>query len=194
MASKLGLISQSYVILGEAPLSDLEDGTRPALIASNLYDTIYESALSIEQWHFASIESELSRITGETNNKYAYAFQLPSDYLSVITVNDGRGSNNFDIYGDKLYADAEEISLLYISKVDEALLPPWFAQYVIYSLAKGFSIPLTDSTSRLEGFIKLERDALAEARYINSTQAPIDGFYTLDDLGHSTGRRSPTRS
>ena len=194
MATQIDIISQSLVLLGDVPITSLEEDTRAAGIAKTMYNTIYENSLSIEPWNFSMTEHLLSRIDGETNNSYEYAFQLPHNFLRCITVNEGEGSNDFDIYQDKLYSNDDSINLLYVFKVEEKFLPAWFVQYLVYSLAKGLTIPLTDSTSRLKGMQDLEGEQLAEARYINLTEVPQDGWYTLSELGRSNGRRSPTRN
>ena len=194
MATKLELISQAMLLLGEQPVSDLSADTRSALVASNLYDLIYYDALSIDEWNFATRRFELSRLAEAPINEYKYQYQMPTDNVRVITINEGVGSNDFEINGDKLYSNDPKIIMEYLYRVPEVFLPPYFALYVVYSLAKAFAIPVTQQASLLDIYSKLAEDQLNKARFTDSTTSPIDGWYTLSDFGFGSEGGDPKLS
>ena len=194
MATKLELISQAMLLIGESPVSDIEADTRASLIASNLYDLVYNDALSASEWNFATKRFELSKLEEVPINEYKYQYQLPSDLVRVLTINEGQGSNGFEINGDRLYSNDPKVILEYIYRVPEVFLPPYFAMYVVYALAKIFAIPVTQNVKTLEAFTTLAEQQLGNARFTDSTTAPLDGWYTLSDLGFANEGGDPKLS
>ena len=54
MVSAIQLASNALLLLGHDPISSFTESTAGAQIASNLYETTYESLLTQHRWRFAS--------------------------------------------------------------------------------------------------------------------------------------------
>ena len=64
MASKLGMISQAAVKLGEPPVLSLDEDNKAAKSGANLYDQAYESLLSYNRWRFAVAKRDPVPVVG----------------------------------------------------------------------------------------------------------------------------------
>lgn len=157
-------------MIGETPISSFTEDTVTALVASNLYETTYESLLSLHPWRFASTKLELSRLTASPTNQWKYAYQLPVDFLVAQHVD--TGNQNYQIYTDKLYSDSPSMVLDYTYKPDESFLPAYFTELLKLRLASVFAIPITESATRGEYFAKLAEKQLQRAKTVDSQSTP----------------------
>lgn len=158
------------VLIGANPISSLTEGTE-GRVAAALYDDIYEGVLSSFRWRFASKQALLSRLVETPLNTYEYQYQLPTDLVMVIK---GESSDNYEIYGDKLYSNLPSVSIDYVYRVDETLLPPYFTLMLKYLLAASFAIPVTDNATKATTYADLYTDQFRIAKNIDSSQRPSD--------------------
>lgn len=147
--SKIGLISKALILIGETPLDSLSDNRYGATVGSNLFEVIYESELSSNRWRFAMTKDSLSRLVDAPLNQWQYAYQLPSDMLLPIGV---YPKAPYEIYADHLYTDQSTVELDYMFKPAVSELPAYFAQMLIYSLARDMVKPITESDNAVQVF------------------------------------------
>ena len=62
--SKIQLISNALILLGDAPIASLSAAGAGAIAGANLYDASYDNMLSMHRWRFASKVATLSRLAG----------------------------------------------------------------------------------------------------------------------------------
>jgi len=171
MTSSIKMASNALVLLGDDSLSSFDDATAGATIANQLYETSYLSILSNFRWRFATKTINLSQLVNKQESRYTYAFQLPSDLLYLIKVDN---SSQYEIFGTELHSDHREITIDYIYRVSEANLPAYFVKMFEFYLAMQFSIPLTGSIEK-SNFYRIAYEAEAKrARFSDSTQRPSD--------------------
>ena len=171
--SSIALCARALLKIGAASITSFDDGTAEAEIAVNLYGSVRDGMLSSHPWNFATAQATLPRLVAEPVADYAYAYQLPPDFLRALSAGPtGRGRGlTYRIAETRLHSDANQLVLTYIFRPDETGYPPFFDQALIARLAAEFCIPLTDSTSRAETLFRLAGDAFREAKIIDSQQA-----------------------
>ena len=175
VATRESIVSAAYVLLGESPISSFTEAGVPALVASNLYETVVESCLTDHQWLFATKRVPLSKLSASPiDQNYQYGYQLPADLMRICTVNEG--SDDFTIGGDVLFSNTDELVLTYIYRPDERFFPPYFTEYLKLEFAAQASIPISDSSTLRETFIKWSDLALKKARLKDNTSAPLGGW------------------
>jgi hypothetical protein len=183
--SSIALCSRALLKIGADTITSFDEGTAEAEIAANLYPTARDALLSAHPWNFATAQATLARLSAEPVADFAYAYQLPSDLLRVISVGEGeRGRGvRFRIAERRLHTDASDVVLTYIFRPQESDFPPFFDQALIARLAGEFCIPLTGSTSRAEMLEKLADAELRRAKLIDAQQETTGGFddFTLID-------------
>lgn len=88
MASKVEVGNRALIKLGAARVSSFEDGTKQALLLSQMWDTVRDAEIAAHPWTFAIKRVTLPASSTEPDHGWAYAYPLPSDYLAVVEVGD----------------------------------------------------------------------------------------------------------
>ena len=143
MSSKLDIINASFILLGHRSVNNLGDNSgEDVKKASKLYDIFYPAYLTRYSWRFAIKQFELSQVANAPEvSGYNYAYQLPSDYLSIYKVDP---QAQYEIYGTYLYINiSSDLKLYYTYKVSEGILPEYFVEWIIEEFAALFAMPIT---------------------------------------------------
>lgn len=150
--NKIDLIADSLIILGEAPISDLDDGSDVSQIINSTYPAFKYHILSAYDWTFARKQRLLARKTDTPIFGYDYIYQLPTDFFRVINVYGDSSAestvDNYSIKADGLYTNEEKIYIDYISNVSEEDFPPYFLQFYTYAYAEKICFSLTERADR----------------------------------------------
>lgn len=170
--SPIALSSRALLKLGAAAIASFDEGTAEAEIAGNLYGGVRDALLSAHPWNFATGQASLARLAASPVADYAYAFQLPADFLRALSLGHGGAGRGvaYRIAERRLHCDAPAVVLTYIFRPDESEFPPFFAQLLVDRLAADFCIPLTESTSRAEALRKIAEAELRRCRSIDAQQ------------------------
>ena len=171
MASKVSLISNALILIGDVPINDLVGSDRRKVIANNLYDNIVGNELAKHRWGFARRYSQLSELTAKPiGNEWSTAYQLPNDLVALITLTP---RSNYQIYGTQVYTNQSGgLFADYIYNAPESEWPVYFSKMIEYALARDMVTSLRDSTTiRMEMAAEYE-NASRMARYTDSQQHP----------------------
>ena len=169
--SSIALCSRALLKIGTRSISSFDEGTAEAEVASSLYSPTRDAMLSSHSWSFATAQATLPRLDVIPVADYQYAFQLPSDYLRVLSAGAGRGRGlDYRIQEKRLHTDVPEVVLSYVFRPNESDFPPFFDQALIARLAAEFCIPLTDSTSRTETLLNIAETETKRARITDTMQ------------------------
>lgn len=167
--SKINLISNALILLGDAPITSLNDPGAGAKAGANLYESTYFSMLSSHRWNFAIKKSLLSQLSEAPLNEYKYQYQLPTDFITIITT---YPVSTYRIIGDKLYSDSNRVEIDYIYKITEDKFPPYFIKAFEYYLARDLCIAVTEDMNKYELMQRAYEIESRKARYADSQSAP----------------------
>lgn len=177
--TSIALCSRALLKTGCRSITSFDEGTAEAEVAGNLYESIRDAVLSAYPWSFATAQATLPRLEAVPVADYAYAHQLPTDYLRALSAGAGRGRGlDYRIHERRLHTNATEVVLTYIFRPLESEFPPFFDQALIARLTAEFCIPLTDSTSRYDALLRVADTELKQARTIDAQQ---DTILAMDD-------------
>lgn len=170
--SAIALCSRALLKIGAATIASFDEGSAEAEVAANLYPPIRDALISAHPWNFATGQATLPRLAAEPVADYAYAYQLPADFLRALSAgNGGRGFGvAYRIAESRLHTDAEELVLTYVLRPDEAAFPPFFDQALIARLAAEFCIPVTESSARAELLYRLAEEEFRRAKLADGQQ------------------------
>jgi hypothetical protein len=170
--SALVLCSRALLKIGAQPIASLDEGTTEAEVAVHLYPAVRDALLSAHPWSFATGQMELPRLLATPRADYAHAFQLPADFLRVLSAGGARRGQglNYRIHESRLHADAAQVTLTYLFRPSESAFPAFFASALVARLAAEFCIPLTESTSRADMLQRLADSEFRHARLVDSQQ------------------------
>ena len=172
MATKLSIISSALALIGAQPLQSLDDDTIEAMAATMMYDTTYESMLTICNWSFAKDVIQLNRTTQTPDYGYKYVYRVKGTVLKVINLNNSNDINYKLLNGNEIHTDKETATITALVKVDENQLPADFINALTFELAGVLAPIITDTTTTTERFLALARQKLGQARIRDSQQQP----------------------
>ncbi len=184
----LALCSRALLKLGASPIASFEEGTAEAEVAANLYPSARDALLSAHAWSFATAQARLPRLEAPPLADFAFAFQLPPDFLRALSAGTGpRGRGlAYRIAERRLHASAAEVVLSYVFRPAESEFPPFFDAALIARLAAEFCVAITESTARAA---LLHRLAEAEFRRARLTDAQQDTAQAIEDFPLLDARR-----
>jgi len=175
MASKIELISNALILIGDTPINSLDGGTRRETVARNLYDNIVQNEMTKHRWGFARRLAQISLTTEEVIDKslrWRSIYQLPSDMLFLINVTP---DNTYALYGDKLYSQSSQALYAdYIANVPESEWPVFFSKMIEYALAMDFAASIRDSATARNEMAFAYQNQSRMARYTDSQQYPTE--------------------
>jgi len=145
------ICNRSLIRLGLGTIAGFGEETDKARTCDIMYPGIRDSALAMHPWRFATGKAELNRLVAEPVNEWKYAYQLPADLLSgpyVVFDSDATGAlpiQQFEKFGDTIYADDERIIVDYRFRAAEAKWTPVFTEFIVFAVAAAIGMTLTDN-------------------------------------------------
>lgn len=170
MASKVEIISDAFINLGNPPVSSPQTDNPLYAAASDIYDHLLPAVLALHTWRFAMKNFELTKLTEESPfGRWQSVFELPSDVLLPHTTDP---ITNYEIFGRKLYTNEDTIKLEYIFKASEADFPPYFTDAMVLILTARISMSVTQLPNLAAFWEKKGEAALILARSLDSQIMP----------------------
>lgn len=151
-----------------------EGEIRSANLCNVFYDQALNETLRIYPWNCATKRAVPVRLTDDPAFGYKYAFQLPNDYVRVLSVtsdpNYGETGMQWVVEGGKILCDYSVIYLKYIHTIDNVnCLDSLATNALVLKLALKLSVPLQIETKMANGIIQeLEQVVLPAARSIDT--------------------------
>jgi hypothetical protein len=172
MASKIGLINNALILIGDLPLTSLVGATRAHVVATSLYDSVVKNELTKYRWGFARKKAQLSLVNGApVGDEWQVMHTMPSDLLTLIKIDP---AINYQILGDRVYSNFNgNLYCDYIYDVPESEWPAYFSKTIEYALAMDFAPAIRDSASSVEIMSAQYLNASRMARYTDAQQHPI---------------------
>jgi len=168
--SKLKIISSALVLIGAAPINSLNDAGAGADTAEALYESSLENILTLHRWRFTMKQAQLSRSAEKPLYNWKYSFYLPNDYLFL----EKTSSIDYDIIGDRLYSNDNNIFIEYGFRASESNFPAWFTKTLEYFLASEFAIPITGNATKAQFYAERFEKQFSRARYEDSVATPTN--------------------
>ena len=139
--SPIDICSRALILIGAEPITSFDDGNNEALVASNMYEDVAQSALVNTRWRFATDQLVLNRLS-----------DAPT-------------------YSDNLFCDADasdEVVADYTYRVTEEYWPSYFTMAVQFQLASVFAVSLARDGSLSQLMDQKGAMLMAKARGLDS--------------------------
>ena len=88
MASQVEIVNRALTKIGEARILSMSDDVEPARSADSLWDIVRDAELRIRRWKFSIKRDSLAALVDAPDWGFSYQYQLPSDCLRILQVND----------------------------------------------------------------------------------------------------------
>ncbi len=174
MASEVGICNSALTKIGAGRVVALDDGSKNANACAELYPKLRDDLLRRHVWNFACVRLKLARLAAAPVFGYAYAYQLPSDWLRTVAVYEDDAAAalaDYRIEGRTILSSAEALYLLYIRAVtDPNDMPSDFREALACLLACDLSVPIAQSWSLRQEMGDAFRDAVARAKSVDAVE------------------------
>jgi hypothetical protein len=181
MAGKVEIANRALTKLGAERILLLTDPNKEARVMNSMFDTVMDAELRRHRWKFALKRATLPALVATPEWGYAYAYQLPADFLALVQVNEFylRGLKQKTLWtvesGQILTDLAAPLKLRYIRRVDNmALLDPLFVEVLSCKLAFEACETLTQSGQKRQAAGEEYRFAVNEAVRQDAIENPPD--------------------
>lgn len=171
--SPIDICARALILIGADPITSFDEDTTEALVASNMYEDVARASLVNSRWRFATNQAVLNLLSAAPTGRYDRAYQLPTDLLMLHAVTVQDLPIEYQIYGDKIFADGDAADVLvadYTFRALEQNWPSYFTIAVEYALAVVFATSIARDPT-LGGLMRDQgRESMAKARSLDSQQ------------------------
>ena len=174
-ASPVEVCNQALVDLGGKTIASFTEDSTEAKLCRLRYATLRDAVTMEAEWtHSTFREGPLTPLATPPVFEFTYAFQKPTDTLSVLFVSrdaDGYLEVDYAVEGEHILSDFSSPYLKYQKRViDPAKWPPLFTEAVIARLSAEFAIPLTKSRGLKQEFMSAYVAKRDEAGTVDNLQ------------------------
>jgi hypothetical protein len=181
MAGKVEIANRALTKLGAERILLLTDPSKEARVMNSMFDTVFDAELRRHRWKFAIKRATLPALVATPEWGYAYAYQLPSEFLALVQVNDiyVRGLKQKTLWtiesGQILTDLPAPLKVRYIRRVDNfGVLDPLFVEVMACKLAFEACETLTQSGSKKQSAGEEYSFAVSEAVRQDAIENPPD--------------------
>lgn len=197
MADVVGICNSALLKIGEPQIVSLSDGSKAASDCAEQYPKLRDQELRTHLWNFAKRRAKLPRLTAAPAFGFAHQYQLPADWLRIITVHNneaGLGGVRYSLEGRRILSDAEALYLVYVGTVEDPNeMAADFREVLALLLAADLAVSIASSNALRESMLALYRRRTLQARGSDAIEdwpqpLPESSWVTARNRGHSDGR------
>jgi len=180
MATKVSICSNALLMLGAQTINAMDDDSDRAQLASNLYDQVRDALLRSHPWNSATKRVILAPTTTAPAFDYAYAFNLPGDWLRTLQVGEDGDALDYVTESGQILCDDDALPLRYIWRNDnEATWDSMLVHAMGLAMQAHMAYAITKSTTMRDSCSAELMNYLKAAR---STDGMDDPPQTLGDF------------
>ena len=159
------ICSDALLMVGSKAITSFNDGTDESSVCDRLYPDIRDSTLVMYPWSFNTKKIQLARLLTAPGSVWRYAYQLPGDRLAgprAVYDTAAVGApvrKDFEIQGDQLLTNLEQVFIDYQYSLSEYAWPPYFVQLMKYMVAWHIAEPITEQQDKA---LRWERKAVGD--------------------------------
>ncbi|SBV99072.1 conserved hypothetical protein [uncultured delta proteobacterium] len=162
-ASVVDIVNTALDYLGQAPIINMEERSPNAARARRMWPGARDGVLRSHIWKCAQKRVRLAKLAARPVFGFAFQYQLPPDFLRLAGTEPGEA--RFSVEGDRLMADAPELLIAYVARVEDAnLFDASLRDCLALKLAAMMAFGATASTALAQSLDAQYRDRLKEAR------------------------------
>lgn len=174
MASKVDICNGALRKNGVERINSLTDDNSRAKICNDRYDIIKKEVLRSHPWKCAIKRVSLASTGNTPLFDWEKEYQLPSDCLRVLKVNDTY--SQWTQEGNKILSNDTTCKIKYISNIDESLMDSSLVEVISFRLALDICFGITQSSSREQQLQAQYAVFLADARSFSAQSASQDEY------------------
>jgi len=180
MVGKVEIANMALDFIGKAPIQSFTEESTSAELISRSYDKARRDLLQSYDWSFALKTEELAAST-VTPDDWSYSFQLPADYLKLVSLVDLPKSTQYKRRDSQIYIDSSELTIEYVSDLqDSTKFSSMFDTALAYLIASRIAYPATKKRELMQDMLSGYITASAMARGSDGDERRQE-----NNIGHS---------
>ena len=120
--------------IGAGRIANIQGTTQVERDCAMVFNDARDAVLADFDWAFAREQARLARLLETPKFHYAYAFQLPSDFIELRRFSVPNVAH--EIVGDRLYANIDDCKITYTRRVEDPVkFPAKFIEILTHRLS-----------------------------------------------------------
>lgn len=182
-ASVVAICNSALTKVGANSIMSLADGTKEANICQLRFEDCMKAVLRMHPWHSAINRIILAPLTTQPAYGYQYQFQLPGDFVRLVSVNPETESD-YKIEQSMVLGDFTELYLKYVAfPSDVTVLDDLLTEAIAAYLAWDIGYSITQNMELKKDLAEEKKQALTKAKIANAQELPsqeVEANYFLD--------------
>jgi len=176
MASVISICNSALIKLGANTITALTETSKEARLCNAQYEVVRDRLLQSHPWNFAIKRIALNKLSEAPAFGWEAQYQLPTDYLRVLTV---YPELDFEVEGDRVLSNSGDVSIRYMySATDPSKYPPRFSESLAYELAKELCYALIQSNTQQAQLFQIAEDYLRKTRSYDAQEGTPQQFFS----------------
>lgn len=193
------ICNQALGRIGSPHVMDINDAnSKSARVCKETFEISVREVARAGEWNCLKKRVALARLTEAPAFEWAYQFQLPVNFISMVELNgvpvSGTLGEEWEIEADKLLTDAEEAKIRFIGYDEDT--HKWdalFVNAVVVNLASKIALPIRQDESLAQALLsEYERVSLPKARMKDGNERKKERFAPWKDSRFIQARRYST--
>ncbi len=142
--SSIEICNRALAQIGANPIASFADDSAESVVAGKEYEQKTQAVLAAYRWRFAMELKALGPpLANVPADKWAYAFQLPTDVLVLHGLSRQSRAVTYAVYGDKVFSNEDaDLVAEYTFRQVETKWPAYFTELLVSELAANFAMAL----------------------------------------------------
>ena len=169
----IDIVNNALILLGIRPGTTRSENTRSMQFMNTKYESTRDFVLASGNWNSAQKRVALTRLASTPAWGYDYEFQLPSDYMRLVRMDDQ--DIQFRIEGRKLLTNDTEANVIYVFRLTEVQAMDELLKSAIGArLAYDTALANKADMQQVAFFRNVYEDYVSLANLVDASQAPVD--------------------
>lgn len=171
MTDDVGICNLAMQRLGARAITALDQDIVEARECNRVFEHARDSELRDHPWSFARVRVELAALSTDPIFGYAKQYQLPADYLRMLTETD---QLDWQIEGRSILTDdGSPIQLVYLKRVtDPNEFDALYTDLLVSRIAMDTAEKITQSNSKIQIAAERYTDVKKIAKKVNAFERP----------------------
>jgi len=174
----VSIANRALARIGTQSISSLDEGSTASLYCSKLLPEAVQSVYGQYDWRSARKRIQLAPLETDPIYEWDYAFQLPSDFARLISVDT---ENEYSLEGQTILSNDEDLYITYIAyPIEATFIPGYISHLLVTFLAFLLSTPMSSNESMAQRLLGEYQIALERAKIDDNAgvyQTPAESFY-----------------
>lgn len=170
-SGQIAVINEALGLLGQGPISSLDDGTNAAILAGVFWAGTRDEVIRAHPWNCCTKRVHLSPDTDAPAYGYSKQISLPGDWVRTLEVS----TQDYRLERRKLLCNETGIDLRYCFRNED--VPSWDALFtgtVAALLSAKLAYGLTKSISLKDSQLNFYANQLTLARSVDAQEEPSE--------------------